>query len=63
MPENPAQPAEHQVVELTEDRGLDQVVMMAPVVEPEPVAPAPPSASSSGDAEAPGGTAPIDFDG
>jgi hypothetical protein len=44
----------------SENKGLDQVVVMDPVVVPEPVAPAP---SSDGAQASGGGTAPADFDG
>jgi hypothetical protein len=49
----------------SENKGLTQVIEMAPVSVPEPVAPAPAPSSSTGDgAQASGGgTAPIDFDG
>jgi hypothetical protein len=56
---------ENKNLKFSENRGLDHVVVMAPVVVPEPVAPAPTSSGSAGDgAQATGGgTAPADFDG
>ncbi len=66
MPEDRApQTTENKVVRRSENRGLDQVVVMEPVVVPEPVAPAPTPSGSTGDgAQASGGaTVPVDFDG
>jgi hypothetical protein len=47
----------------SENKGLDQAVVMAPVSVPEPVAPAPSPSSSTGDGAQGGGTPPVDFDG
>lgn len=47
----------------SENKGLTQVVEMAPVSVPEPVAPAPSPSGSTGDGAQGGGTPPVDFDG
>jgi hypothetical protein len=49
----------------SENKGLDQALVMDPISVPEPVAPAPSSSSSTGDGAqtSGGGTPPIDFDG
>ena len=64
MAENRAERStEDKMVNATETRGLDRLVIMSPVVEPEPVAPAPAPSGSTGDNQGGGGTAPVDFDG
>jgi hypothetical protein len=65
MPEDQTQtpPTESKRLELSENRSLDQIVMMAAVVTPEPVAPAPSASASAGDGAQATGTPPADFDG
>ena len=54
---------EGNVAQRSENKGLTQVVEMAPVSVPEPVAPAPNPSGSTGDGAQGGGTPPVDFDG